>query len=1648
MKKFFILLMVILLIMPIVTYAEVGETSTTTQTAGVTELTNGSFETDENEDNCPDGWECSVDGDGTYDILTNPVHKGAQSFMTYDNNTDGYNIIEQAEVAVTPGITYMTSVWHRTNNVSDSPYIQLIFRDANGDQIQEEILYADANLNPTHDWKEISGKVTAPSGAATVDFRLAQDGVSGSIYWDSASIKDVGNVMFNGGFENNTDQWTSNGVGSVTTDDSDSAEGVRSIKLSASTDEEVVVEQNGAVNGGVWYRFQGSAKTDNGDAVLKVQWMDASDNIIDEESVIASSSEWDEIAKDIQSPFEAVKVNVQVTHQGTGSTWWDMVNVEQLPEIEDFGSQAFTLHTNNAAFDGHYAYTVTTLGYNFGKIDLNDGSLDALLQANSNSLGTMMHSNGKVYLTSNGVQVYDPDTEKISNLNLPTDCRRLNSLFELSDGKLWGTCYNPSNLFTYDPVTEEFKILDEIDEGRSYLWDVIEYKDKIFLSLGSPGALYVYDPETGVKERILQDLEESKHIRSIKLYGDRLFVKRVNPTDAIVIDADTYEQVEHLENVNGDLAEPDAQNRVLFTYNGDLNYFDLDDDSVGIVDSPHYFPNSGVIGKVRLDDQVNYPGESYAGIQNGGSIFVWNPETDAYKTIEIPMPSAASKTYQLTVGGDGSVYGVGVQGAGSFRVNPDDPLNTEAFDGPGQAEGMAAVGDYIYFGNYPSAVFYRQHVNEPWDPETIFDLGETKQNRPVAMKSYNGKIYIGAIADRGHLAGSFAIYDPATEEVKEYNGLSPDQSITSLAIKGDYAYLGTTIHGGLSSSPVTDEGKLVVFNMDTEQVEETIVPLEGNEVVSALTIGPDGNVWGIGGGDLFVYDTNTKEVTTQTLYDDVGQSHSWGVYGSMLLAQDGNVYGSAGNRLFRLDADKNLTTLFQSANVRRVVEDHQGRIWFSGGPDQTLMRYNTVATSAEEADTTALSEVISTATSLVEGAVVGDEVGQYPQAAVDALETVIAEAEAVLEDDNANQSTVDAAVSTVNTAIDAFNASVILEYPVILPDITIEGVEDGQNYQDPVTPVVSAQVGDIDISKFTAESDTIYVKFEDSTVEDGFGAQLGNLKVFKDNEAIIEFDVGSTTEAEYMFEDDSGDLNGKGRRFVNKDSYWSYKLTGVSDAQSLLLDVNNEYKISIATDEAGPYEIVAYNESNRFDSGINSLEVWVDGEPWTEGTAIEGDGPHTLVAKATSNAGHTATKTIDFTIGEVVEPSVNYLTNPSFEVGEDGVCPEGWGCTSYGSGGVISRDSTVIKDGEWSLKMEDTDTSSGQLVNQTLSLEGGKQYTISGWYKTEAIESKGYVYVFYFDENGNQITNEQLYIDKLGTNDWEAFTLQTSVAPKGTTSIKFNFSMWATPGTIWWDQLSITDAGLSQSIDHANEVLSTADIGDAVGQYPQAAADVLETAITAAEAAVGSEQATVDQAIVTLKKAVEAFYASINEVQRTALEQALTDADAVVAEAEIGDDPGQYPLSAVLAIQSAIEDAEAVLTDDSIENTIEGQETIDQAATILNQALATFEAAAIAGDVDTTALSSAITEANDKVSSAVVGEEVDEYPQTAVDALEAAIAAAESVLADNEADQDQVDAAVTTLNEAVTTFEAAVIKEEDDPSIPDPNAEILVTVKA
>lgn len=69
--------------------------------------------------------------------------------------------------------------------------------------------------------------------------------------------------------------------------------------------------------------------------------------------------------------------------------------------------------------------------------------------------------------------------------------------------------------------------------------------------------------------------------------------------------------------------------------------------------------------------------------------------------------------------------------------------------------------------------------------------------------------------------------------------------------------------------------------------------------------------------------------------------------------------------------------------------------------------------------------MISDAQTLLDEAVVGTDPGEYPQSAVDDLGDAITAAQAVVDDEDASQGTVDTAVTTLAAAITAFEEAVI-----------------------------------------------------------------------------------------------------------------------------------------------------------------------------------------------------------------------------------------------------------------------------------------------------------------------------------------------------------------------------------------------------------------------------------------------------------------------------------------------------------------------------------------------------------------------------------------------------------------------------------------------
>lgn len=78
-------------------------------------------------------------------------------------------------------------------------------------------------------------------------------------------------------------------------------------------------------------------------------------------------------------------------------------------------------------------------------------------------------------------------------------------------------------------------------------------------------------------------------------------------------------------------------------------------------------------------------------------------------------------------------------------------------------------------------------------------------------------------------------------------------------------------------------------------------------------------------------------------------------------------------------------------------------------------------------DKTALEAAITAALELLDGAVVGEDIGEYPQAAYDALESAIETALGVADAADAAQGDVGAALTALTTAVSTFEAAVNTE---------------------------------------------------------------------------------------------------------------------------------------------------------------------------------------------------------------------------------------------------------------------------------------------------------------------------------------------------------------------------------------------------------------------------------------------------------------------------------------------------------------------------------------------------------------------------------------------------------------------------------------------
>ncbi|WP_214630911.1 family 10 glycosylhydrolase [Paenibacillus agaridevorans] len=244
----------------------------------------------------------------------------------------------------------------------------------------------------------------------------------------------------------------------------------------------------------------------------------------------------------------------------------------------------------------------------------------------------------------------------------------------------------------------------------------------------------------------------------------------------------------------------------------------------------------------------------------------------------------------------------------------------------------------------------------------------------------------------------------------------------------------------------------------------------------------------------------------------------------------------------------------------------------------------------------------------------------------------------------------------------------------------------------------------------------------------------------------------------------------------------------------------------------------------------------------------------------------------------------------------------------------------------------------------------------------------------------------------------------------------------------------IDTSSLDSEIVAAVELMDNAEVGTEAGQYPQEAIDALTAAVSIASAIKvnAKTQEEIDRAAEGLKAAVESFKAAQIVDPNIKVEEVSLDQETL--QLNVG---GVYQLKATITPSGAAnKNVTWTSSDDGIaavDNTgkvtaiAEGIAVITVTTEDGNKTATSVVTVSMPSEtIDTTELDNQLKIAADLRDTAGIGTNPGQYPQSAKDALEAAITAALTAKADAKTQED-IDSATVNLRSAVARFIAAKI---------------------
>lgn len=901
------------------------------------------------------GW-TETYGTSGFSVVNDEFYSLQASLKLEDNSTVNAAGLESDKIKAIAGEVYKAKV--RVKLQSGSVGIYMRFWDASQTRIGN---YNQFITSPTGTWTELEITGVAPANTETVSVLLySSTGGTATAYFDDVVLEAM---VANSGFEEGSGfpGWTqTHGSGGVTVTNEKVNSGAASLKIVDNS-----LTSAFGVESGKLYVSPGETYTATAMAyfsesvVIYLRYYDANGQYISStgKTFHSPTLEWTRIGVSGTVPANAaaVKVLLYLPVGSTGTAYFDDVKVEKTflnlgPQMKGIQLQASEFGVDSSGNKKLYSVQMgSPINAKLSVIDAVYGNTELLhlLPGATGAWAIVQASDGIVYagsFTNGHLYKLDPGGTQVIDLGqAPASATHIWELVAGPNGKVYGGTYPNGALFEYDPAVGFTLLESPLVPGESYIKGVAydAQTDQLYLGVGANAHIIKYDLATRTKENILPAAySDQEFAYRFNISGRKLFVKLTPDYQMLVYDLDTgvLESEIPMAYAGFEVSPPSPLNSDLVYYIADGQFYTYDMSTAA-------YQATGVEIDLAANDldfmQVN--GQWQLVGNSADQMFTYNLVTGDVVITDLDLPLQDFQSRDVHAGPDGKVYTTGYQYHGVGIYDPATGRIVNQMKGIGQGEGMSHIGTDLYIGTYGKAKIYKYDTTSmQWPPEYLFSLSSYGQDRPYGMLGVESenKLFIGTAPNYGSLEGAFTAYDVSTATYAVHQNIVTNQSVVSLAYKDGEVYGGTSIWGGYGIDPTETEAKLFVYDVASGQKVYETVPVAGQKVISALTLGPDGNIWGMAGGTLFIFNPDTRQVIYASKKFTANYTSITHIDFDLVVGNDGNVYGTGRGKFFMLTGQSKTLTIL-SNDARYLTKDDAGHMYYASYSDPTkLIQYN------------------------------------------------------------------------------------------------------------------------------------------------------------------------------------------------------------------------------------------------------------------------------------------------------------------------------------------------------------------------------------------------------------------------------------------------------------------------------------------------------------------------------------------------------------------------------------------------------------------------------------------------------------------------------------------------------------------------------------